>query len=119
MPIYEYRCQSCHAYTEELQKMADPPLEVCGECGGSLKRLISAPAVQFKGEGWYVTDYAGKGKKAGGEKGSDSESKSEGKESGAASSASEKSSSDSGSSKSGNGKSGNGKSGAKSEAKSA
>lgn len=62
MPLYEYECQSCHHRLETLQRVADPPLETCPECGGPLKRLISPPAVQFKGSGWYVTDYAGAGK---------------------------------------------------------
>lgn len=61
MPIYEYQCQSCGKRTELLQRMDDPPLATCPECGGEVKKLISAPAVQFKGSGWYVTDYAGKG----------------------------------------------------------
>jgi putative FmdB family regulatory protein len=65
MPIYEYQCQSCRKRTELLQRMDDPPLAVCPECGGEMKKLMSAPAVQFKGSGWYVTDYAGK--KGGGE----------------------------------------------------
>ncbi|HYG64944.1 MAG TPA: FmdB family zinc ribbon protein [Thermoanaerobaculia bacterium] len=60
MPIYEYQCQSCGKRSELLQRMADPPLAVCPECGGEVKKLMSAPAVQFKGSGWYVTDYAGK-----------------------------------------------------------
>ena len=62
MPIYEYECRSCGKRTELLQRMADPPLATCPECGGEVKKLFSAPAVQFKGSGWYVTDYAGKGK---------------------------------------------------------
>lgn len=61
MPLYEYQCQSCGKVSEALQKMNDPPLSTCEACGGPLKRLISAPAVQFKGSGWYVTDYARKG----------------------------------------------------------
>jgi putative FmdB family regulatory protein len=60
MALYEYQCQKCGARTEVLQKMADPHLTVCESCGGELKRLLSAPAVQFKGAGWYVTDYARK-----------------------------------------------------------
>jgi putative FmdB family regulatory protein len=70
MPIYEYQCQQCGARNEALQKMADPPLTTCERCGGALKRLISSPAVQFKGSGWYVTDYAkrsGGGKSQGGD----------------------------------------------------
>jgi putative FmdB family regulatory protein len=75
MPLYEYQCQSCSVVIEALQRMADAPLTVCEQCGGPLKRLISAPAVQFKGTGWYVTDYARKGAGAAGR----SESKGEGK----------------------------------------
>jgi putative FmdB family regulatory protein len=60
MPIYEYQCLQCAKKTEWLQRMSDPPLAACPECGGAVKKLISSPAVQFKGSGWYVTDY-GKG----------------------------------------------------------
>ncbi len=60
MPLYEYRCQSCGRTREVLQKMSDPPVTVCEHCGGEMKRMVSAPAVQFKGTGWYVTDYAKK-----------------------------------------------------------
>ena len=72
MPIYEYQCQSCGKRTELLQRMDDPPLATCPECGGEVKKLVSAPAVQFKGSGWYVTDYAGKGKDQGKAKASES-----------------------------------------------
>lgn len=61
MPIYEYSCASCGRVTEALQRLSDPPLAVCPQCGGALRKLISAPAFQFKGQGWYVTDYAKKG----------------------------------------------------------
>lgn len=61
MPLYEYQCKSCHTTTERIQKFSDPPLTVCPHCGGELEQLLSAPAVQFKGAGWYVTDYARKG----------------------------------------------------------
>ena len=82
MPIYEYQCQSCGDRIEELQGINDPHLTECKACGGELKRLISSPAFQFKGTGWYVTDYAksgsagaGKGASSGGdESGSSSES---------------------------------------------
>lgn len=60
MPIYEYECRSCGKRTELLQRMADAPLAACPQCGGPVKKLISSPAFQFKGSGWYVTDYAGK-----------------------------------------------------------
>ena len=58
MPIYEYKCQSCGERYEKLQKYSDPPCKKCPHCGGALKKLISSPAIQFKGSGWYVTDYA-------------------------------------------------------------
>lgn len=61
MPLYEYQCKSCHTLTERIQKFSDPPLTICPHCGGELEQLLSAPAVQFKGAGWYVTDYARKG----------------------------------------------------------
>ena len=61
MPLYEYQCKSCHTTTERIQKFSDPPLTTCPHCGGELEQLLSAPAVQFKGAGWYVTDYARKG----------------------------------------------------------
>lgn len=69
MPIYEYQCQACGVRTEVLQRFADPPLSECPQCGGSMRKLVSAPAIQFKGSGWYVTDYAAKGgaSSAGGE----------------------------------------------------
>ena len=60
MPLYEYRCKSCLGLTERIQKFSDQPLTICPHCGGELEQLISAPAVQFKGAGWYVTDYAKK-----------------------------------------------------------
>lgn len=61
MPIYEFRCKKCNAYLEVYQKFSDKQPKRCRKCGGALEKLISAPAVQFKGEGWYVTDYARKG----------------------------------------------------------
>lgn len=70
MPIYEYQCEGCGDRSETMQRMTDPPLTTCEQCGGSLKKLISAPSFQFKGSGWYVTDYANKSKTADG--GSDS-----------------------------------------------
>lgn len=60
MPLYEYRCRKCGAQVEKIQKFSDPPLTRCQECGGELERLLSSPAIQFKGAGWYVTDYARK-----------------------------------------------------------
>ena len=60
MPIYEYQCKKCGARTEAMQKLTDKPLTKCRKCGGRLEKLMSAPAIQFKGAGWYVTDYADK-----------------------------------------------------------
>ncbi len=62
MPLYEYQCQSCGYRTEVMQRFSEPPLATCTECGGDFKKLLSAPAFQFKGDGWYVTDYARKEK---------------------------------------------------------
>jgi putative FmdB family regulatory protein len=64
MPIYEFECQKCKAHTEVFQKMSDKAPTKCEKCGGRLEKLVSASAIQFKGSGWYVTDYAGNGKKA-------------------------------------------------------
>ena len=60
MPLYEYQCTKCGHRFDKIQKFSDPILKKCPDCGGKLERLISAPAVQFKGSGWYVTDYAKK-----------------------------------------------------------
>jgi len=69
MPLYEYECDACAHRFEVIQKLSDPLIEKCPVCGGSVHKLQSAPAFQFKGSGWYVTDYArkdgGKGKKDG------------------------------------------------------
>ncbi len=62
MPLFEYACEACDHRFEVLQKFSDPPPE-CPSCGGKVGRLQSAPAIQFKGTGWYVTDYAKKGAK--------------------------------------------------------
>jgi putative FmdB family regulatory protein len=59
MPLYEYQCDACGHRFERIRKFSDPPLdEPCGVCGGHVTKLISSPAIQFKGKGWYVTDYA-------------------------------------------------------------
>lgn len=60
MPLYEYQCESCQKVTERIQKFSDPPIESCPSCGGPVRKLPSSPAIQFKGSGWYVTDYARK-----------------------------------------------------------
>jgi len=57
MPLHEYLCESCGRTFEAIQGFAEPALTICDRCGGPLKKLISAPAVQFKGSGWYVSDY--------------------------------------------------------------
>ena len=64
MPIYEFRCKKCNAQLEDLQKLSDKPPTKCRKCGGRLEKLTSASAIRFKGEGWYVTDYARKGSKS-------------------------------------------------------
>jgi putative FmdB family regulatory protein len=61
MPLYEYQCKKCGHRFEKIQKFSDKPITKCPECGGKVEQLLSAPAVQFKGSGWYVTDYAKKG----------------------------------------------------------
>ncbi len=62
MPLYEYQCKVCHHRFEKIQKFSDPLVTLCPECGeDEVEQMISAPAVQFKGTGWYVTDYPKKG----------------------------------------------------------
>jgi len=58
MPLYEYQCKKCGHTFEKIRKFSDPAIKKCPECGGTVEQLVSAPAVQFKGSGWYVTDYA-------------------------------------------------------------
>src|SRR5262245_48151243 len=61
MPLYEYECEACGQRFEKIQKFSDPPAETCERCGkGPVKKLLSSPAIQFKGSGWYITDYAKK-----------------------------------------------------------
>jgi putative FmdB family regulatory protein len=67
VPLYEYECQACHFRFEKLQRLSDPPPPKCPECGGRISQLLSVPAVQFKGSGWYVTDYGHKSSKHSGE----------------------------------------------------
>jgi putative FmdB family regulatory protein len=57
MPLYEYECTACHKHTEKIQKFSDPEITVCPQCGGKLERVISAPAIAFKGGGWYADGY--------------------------------------------------------------
>jgi putative FmdB family regulatory protein len=60
MPLYEYECESCRNRFERIQKFSDPLVETCPSCGGAVRKLLSSPAIQFKGSGWYITDYAKK-----------------------------------------------------------
>ena len=71
MPLYEYKCTKCGSVFEILQKVNDLPLKKCIRCQGSVKKLVSPSALQFKGSGWYVTDYGSKGKQAPDPKGED------------------------------------------------
>lgn len=64
MPLYEYQCERCGNF-ELIQKFSDTPLDVCPTCGDAVHKLLSAPAIRFKGTGWYVTDYARKSKASG------------------------------------------------------
>lgn len=101
MPIYEYKCDLCDQVFEIRQKFADEPLTTHDTCGGPVRRLLSAPALQFKGSGWYITDYARAGKSKGeskGESGAESKSESKGDSNGSKGSASESKSSGSDSS---------------------
>ena len=88
MPLYEYQCEACEHRFEVIQKYSDAPIGTCGKCGGPVRKLLSSPAIQFKGSGWYITDYARAGKSEGGtaknstassSEGASSESKAEGK----------------------------------------
>src|ERR1039457_2242747 len=65
MALYEYQCAACHRRTEVIQRFSDPPPTICPHCGGVLKKLLSSPAVQFKGSGFYATDYGKPGARDG------------------------------------------------------
>ena len=78
MPLYEYQCQKCGHRFERIQRFSDAMVKKCPDCGGKVEQLISAPAVQFKGSGWYVTDYAKKGS-AGSSSKAEAESKADSK----------------------------------------
>src|SRR6185369_15046951 len=66
MPLYEYECEACGKRFEVIQKFSDAPVEICAKCGsGPIRKLMSSPAIQFKGSGWYITDYGQKGKSGG------------------------------------------------------
>ena len=77
MPLYEYECFVCGNRFERIQKTTTDPTKICPECGGAVRRLLGVPALQFKGSGWYVTDY---GKGSGGAAGPRGSEKSEAKE---------------------------------------
>jgi putative FmdB family regulatory protein len=102
MPLYEYECTTCHKHTEKIQKFSDPEITVCPHCGGHLERVLSAPAVSFKGGGWYADGYGNaKPKSSGDSNGSgSSDSKSGDSKSGDSKSGTSKSSADSTSSSS-------------------
>jgi len=68
MPLYEYQCRACGHRFERIQKFSDPPVASCPSCGGDVEKLVSSPAIQFKGSGWYITDYAKSGKGTSGAK---------------------------------------------------
>jgi putative FmdB family regulatory protein len=97
MPLYEYRCDACQHVFEVIQKFSDAPIAVCPVCGqGPIEKLPSSPAIQFKGTGWYITDYARKGQTGG--SGASGSSTNSGKgEGGSGDGAAAKSSSDAGS----------------------
>jgi putative FmdB family regulatory protein len=75
MPLYEYECKKCGHRFEKIQKFSDRMVKKCPDCGGQVEQMISAPAVQFKGTGWYVTDYAKKSSSQGSSGSGDSASK--------------------------------------------
>ena len=68
MPLYEYECKQCGERREILQRLSDPPYSHCPKCGGEMKKLHSSPAIQFKGSGFYKTDYASSSSAPGGKK---------------------------------------------------
>ena len=61
MPLYEYQCDACAHRFEVIQQYKDAPIDVCPKCGSTVKKLLSSPAIQFRGSGFYITDYARKG----------------------------------------------------------
>jgi putative FmdB family regulatory protein len=95
MPLYEYQCESCAHRFERIQKFSDPPIETCPSCGGLVKKLPSSPAIQFKGSGWYITDYAKKSASGDGKPASGGKESGEGGSSAAAESTTQKESKDS------------------------
>lgn len=110
MPLYEYACLKCGRHTDKIEPVAGPHLKKCPHCGGKVESVITAPAIKFKGSGWYINDYAAKpnvseGKKAEGAAGNSSDSKeSASKESGSTDSGSKEASAKDSSSKDGGSK---------------
>ena len=106
MPLYEYQCKKCGHRFEKIQKFSDKMVKKCPECGGPVEQMISAPAVQFKGSGWYVTDYAKKSSSPGssGDSGSKDKSDDKSKSEGSSKDSSSKDSSKEASSKAGSSK---------------
>jgi putative FmdB family regulatory protein len=80
MPLYEYQCDACGHRFERIQKFSDPLVSECPRCGGTVQKQVSSPAFQFKGSGWYITDYARKSESAKGDKGDKGEGGGESKE---------------------------------------
>jgi putative FmdB family regulatory protein len=87
MPLYEYECSACHKRTEKIQKFSDPEITECPHCGGHLERVLSAPAVSFKGGGWYADLYSSSSKSGGSSNAAASSSGDSGSSAGAAASA--------------------------------
>ncbi len=79
MPLYEYKCLQCNRHTEKIQKFSDPEITVCPHCGGKLERVLSAPAVSFKGGGWYADGYGNAKPKSSGDSKSESKSSNDSK----------------------------------------
>jgi putative FmdB family regulatory protein len=109
MPLYEYQCKKCGHRFEKIQKFSDRMVKKCPDCGGPVEQMISAPAVQFKGSGWYVTDYAKKSSSPGSSGDSGSKDKKDDKSK--ADSGSKESSTKEGASKEGSSKEGSSKEG--------
>jgi putative FmdB family regulatory protein len=100
MPLYEYECDACAHRFERIQKFSDPLADTCPKCGGVVRKLLSSPAIQFKGSGWYITDYAKKSGSVESSSSSSSSSSSKGESGDKSSESSEKSSKSSESSES-------------------
>ena len=119
MPLYEYQCDACSKRFERIQKFSDPHADTCPTCGGTVHKLLSSPAIQFKGTGWYITDYAKKSSSDSGKGGgstssnssSDTSSSTSGDKGNTSTDKGNTSGGSSGSSSSGSGSSGSGSSG--------